>query len=158
MYVRGLYVQRSTAVRAYYQCSFTSMNNIPLKLRQQLEADPYYHQCARQILLGDHVCQGDPIRGRYGRMIEWEHALVHAGKQVQAPFAIVPLCWWAHRGPGATKEVNVWIALNRASGDEIEALSRAVDYTRMRRNLNARYGVPMARLVEDDFGQLAIVY
>lgn len=134
------------------------MNNIPKKLRAELEGDPYYHACARQTLLGDHVCQGDPVRGRRGRMIEWEHSLIYASQQVQAPFAIVPLCWWAHRGPGADKRLNVWIALNRASEGELAAISKAIDYSRLRDNLNAVYGRPRAYLIEDAAGQLAIAY
>lgn len=37
------------------------MNNIPKKLQAELEGDPYYGACARQALLGDHVCQRDPV-------------------------------------------------------------------------------------------------
>lgn len=119
------------------------MNNIPLQLRQDLEADAFYGSCARQDALHDHECQGDPVRGRAGRMIEWEHALIYAGRQVQKRYAIVPLCWYVHRGPGQDKEINIWIALNRGSQEELLELSAkgGRDYFRYRGFLNARYGV-----------------
>lgn len=119
------------------------MTTIPKKQRAEMEQDPFYHTCARNEALHDHECQGDPIRGAYGRMIEWEHALISKGRKVQKRFAIVPICWWSHRGPGLNKEINVWIALNRASDDELLELSRlgGRDYFRYRHYLNGKFGV-----------------
>lgn len=119
------------------------MNNIPKKLAASLEADPFYHRCARRDALLDHECQGDPVRGAYGRVVEWEHALIYANRQVQKRYAIVPLCWWAHRGPGQDKELAVWIAVNRATDEELLELSAkgGRDYFRYRGYLNARFGV-----------------
>ncbi|MBX4216153.1 hypothetical protein KW797_04360 [Candidatus Parcubacteria bacterium] len=114
------------------------MNNIPLTLRATLAEDPFYRTCARQVALHDHVCAPDPLRPR--KLIEWEHALYYAGKQLQARFAIVPLCWYVHRGPGAVKVINEWIALNRASDKELHSLSKAVDQFRRRAYLNSIYG------------------
>lgn len=108
-----------------------------MKLRKKLAANPFYKRCARNEALDDHQCQPDP---RTGRMIEWEHALIHAGCQVQLEFAIVPLCWWAHRGPGLVKEKNIWIALNRATDNEIVSISKAQDYFQYRAFLNKKYG------------------
>lgn len=129
-------------------------------MRANLEADPTYHVCMRRIALDDHECQGDPVRGRYGRMIEWEHALTYAGKQVQKRYAIVPLCWWAHRGPGQNKEINVWLALNRASQEEMLELSAkgGRDYFLYRGYLNRKYKTPaLARLLECG-DEMAIAY
>lgn len=119
------------------------MNNMPKKLRDDLEMDPFYHRCARKDALDDHECQGDPIRGPRGRAIEWDHALIFAGKQVQKKFAIVPLCWYAHRGPGQYKAISEWISLNRATDDELLEISHkgGKDYFRYRAVLNARFGV-----------------
>jgi hypothetical protein len=61
---------------------------------------------------------------------------------VQKKFAIVPLCWWAHSGPGLVKEINVWIAVNRATEEELAALSKVVNYERMKKYLNEKYGAP----------------
>lgn len=105
-----------------------------------MDLEPYYHRCARQDALHDHECAPNPLNGR---LIEWEHALIFAGKKVQKRFAIVPLCWWAHSGPGLVKEINVWIALNRATDGELLELSSggARDYFRIRAALNKKYGV-----------------
>ena len=113
------------------------MNNIPPKLRNELAADPDYQTCMRRDWLNAHICQPDPATGK---LIEWEHAIIHAGKQVQQRFAIVPICWWAHRGPGLVKEINVWIALMRATDEQLRPLSRAVDLIRERKRLNDIYG------------------
>ena len=39
------------------------------------------------------------------------------------------------------KEINVWIALNRATDEELKKYSKAIDYIRMREVLNKKYGV-----------------
>ncbi len=122
------------------------MNNIPRKLRLTLAADPYYRTCARLGLHG-HVCAG---------RITWEHALIFSGKQVQSRFAIVPLCAKSHAvdrfqdGGDLNKEVNAWIALNRASKEEIRGISRAVDYKAVLRRLNGKYGVYQEPVIESE--------
>ncbi len=113
------------------------MNNIPKTLREDMALDPYYKMCARNALLGDHICRPDPLTDK---LIDWEHALIYGGKQIQKKWAIVPICWWAHRGPGLVKEINVWIALNRATYADLYSISKAVDYIKMRDYLNNKYG------------------
>lgn len=113
------------------------MNNMPLKLRRDCASDIFYTRCARQDALHDHVCAASPLTGK---LIEWEHAIIFANNQVQQKFALVPLCWWAHSGPGLKKQINVWIALNRATDEEIVSISRAVDYFRVRALLNKQFG------------------
>lgn len=115
------------------------MNNMPAKLRRECADDPQYATCLRQTALHDHFCQPDP---RNGKMIEWEHAIIHAGKQVQEKWAVIPICWYVHRGDGLVKEINVWLALNRATDEELRRHSRAIDYIRYRERLNKKYGAP----------------
>lgn len=117
-----------------------TMTTIPKKMRESMALEPYYHVCARREALHDHECQRDPLNPR--KDVEWEHALIYAGQKVQKRFAIVPLCWWAHRGPGENKEINVWIALNRASEAELLELSHkgGKDYFLTRSYLNRKYG------------------
>lgn len=110
---------------------------MPAQLRQECASDAFYHRCARNDALHDHECGPNPLNGK---PIEWEHALIFGANQVQRKFAIVPLCWRAHSGPDLDKEINVWIALNRASESELRDISKAVDYPRMRARLNAKYG------------------
>lgn len=113
------------------------MNNMPLALRNQLAVDPEYKTCLRNVLLRDHTCSADPVTFK---LIEWEHAIIFASKQVQLRWAIVPICWYVHRGPGLVKEINVWLALNRASDEELMQISKAVNFIRERKRLNDIYG------------------
>lgn len=130
------------------------MNNIPKVLRAEMAADPFYGRCARQDALHDHECQRDPLRP--GQAVEWEHTLSYANRQVQRRFAIIPICWWAHRGPGLNKEINIWITLNRGSDEEILEFSRkgGRDYFLYRGYLNKKYGV--YNLVENPVETLGI--
>ncbi len=111
---------------------------IPKKMREEMDAMPYYHQCARNEALNDHVCFPDPVRGR---LIEWEHAMIHGSRKVNEIWAIVPICWWAHRGPGLVKEINQWLALNRASDEDLDKYERH-DWRQRRQYLNGKYGIP----------------
>ncbi len=83
------------------------MRPIPTKLRSQLAADPFYKVCARA---------GPDCHGR----ITWEHALLWGGKQLNKPWAIIPLCMRHHLGAGLDKRLNQKIALNRATPEDLE--------------------------------------
>lgn len=113
---------------------------IPKKLRADMNLEPFYHSCARREALHDHECAPNPITRR---LIEWHHALKYAGKKVQKRYAIVPLCWWTHEGPGKDDAIGAWIALNRASDEEILELSHkgGRDYFQYRHFLNKKFGV-----------------
>ncbi len=115
------------------------MNNIPPKLREEMANDPIYQLCLRKELLDDHVCEPDPLTGK---LIEWEHVINFGGPQLQRKWAIIPICWLVHRGGKLNKEINRWIALNRATPEELKAVSKAIPYLNMRERLNKIYGVP----------------
>lgn len=99
--------------------------------------DPYYKVCARAGLHG-HICDG---------RITFEHVLIYAGRQVQEYWAIIPLCECGHSVDhyqdmgDLNKSINVWIALNRATDDELRKYSKAVNYIQLRATLNLQYGV-----------------
>lgn len=112
------------------------MNKIPPKLRQEMADDPYYKRCARADIFNDHICRPDPLSGK---MIEWEHTLTFKGSQLQKKWAIIPICWLVHRGGMMVKEINVMIALNRATETELNEISVAVDYVALRDRLNKKY-------------------
>lgn len=109
---------------------------IPVKLREKMAKLPEYHDCLRRVLLRDHVCSPDPVSGK---LIEWEHTLTYAGKQIQEMWAIIPICWWSHRGPGLNKAINRWIALNRATDKELEKYRKA-NFIQMKNGLNETFG------------------
>lgn len=115
------------------------MNNIPPKLRAEMVSDYEYSTCLRHRVLLDHMCQPDPISGK---LIEWEHVITFAGRQLQKKWAIIPICWLVHRGGKLDKEINEWISLNRATDDELREVSKATDYIHKRTHLNRKYGTP----------------
>lgn len=84
---------------------------MPTKLRAQIAADPRMQICARA---------GSECGGR----ITWEHAITYAGKQVQEAWAIIPLCWFHHLGPGLDKAWNIRFAMTRATPEDIEKYPR----------------------------------
>lgn len=112
------------------------MRPIPPQLRKEMDADAYYHQCARHEALRDHECRPDPLTGK---LIEWEHAIIFAGRQLNEKWAIVPICWLVHRGGYMVKEINEWLALRRAPKGRLKELSKAVDYEQKLRYLNQKY-------------------
>ena len=135
-------------------------STIPKKMRVEMQLDTFYHTCARREALHDHECERDPLNQQ--KPVEWEHALYYAGSKVQEKFAIVPICYWAHRGAGMNKQINEWIALNRATNDELLELSRkgGKDYFIYRSYLNKRYGVynPVEKYVEKGVHNAGINY
>lgn len=99
-----------------------------------MDSMPFYHMCA---LRGYGECEG---------RITWEHAIIFAARQLNLLWAIVPLCE-RHHGVGRwmdagtlDKNRNVWVALNRATEEELRAVSKAKDWLRERARLNAIYG------------------
>ena len=115
------------------------MRPIPPKLRAEMQSDPFYKICIRCKLLKDHVCEANPLNGQ---LIEWEHVIIYAGKQLNEKWAIIPICYLVHRGGLLNKEINLWIALNRATDAELQSISKATDYIRERERLNKIYGIP----------------
>lgn len=101
-------------------------NNIPLDLRAQLEADPYYKHCAISLVMGPKI--------------DWHHNLIYAGRQVQARFCIIPLSNVVHEEIVFHKEEVDWIMVNRATDEELVHYSKVIDYLRMRDVLNQKYG------------------
>ncbi len=100
--------------------------------------DPYYGQCCRSAT------------GECNGRITWEHAIIYAGRQLNEKWAIIPLCAYHHSvdqhqdGDGLNKELNIAIALNRATNAELFAISKATDYMRMRSNLNLKYSLGLS--------------
>ena len=113
------------------------MNNTPKKLNDEMSRDPAYQICMRFGWFG-HTCGGRNTR---------EHSIIVAGKQLQKIFAILSICAKGHGvdfyqdGGDLDKEIHLWIALNRASDQELLEISKVIDYQREKKRLNAKYGV-----------------
>jgi len=76
-----------------------------------------------------------------------EHALIFAGKQIEEEWAVIDLCEYHHDvglyqdAGNLEKEKNIWIALNRATEDQLKKYSNVRDLVQLRTMLNKRYGV-----------------
>ncbi len=110
------------------------MRKIPNKMREEMANDSYYNTCSR---LEDGGCGG---------RITWEHAVIFAGRQLNEKWAIIPMCE-RHHGVGTyqdggilDKQRNLHIALNRATDQELEAISKSIDYKQLRDRLNIEHG------------------
>ena len=120
------------------------MRVISAKVRKQISEDPGYRVCMLKAYPA-HVCGGRLTR---------EHALIHAGRQVDAKFAIISCCAKGQEvdeyqdAHTMDKDLNRWVALNRASDEELVDLSKVIDYRRMRDRLNSIYGEYVAPVVE----------
>ena len=118
------------------------MRPIPLKTRKEIKSDPFYKTCARAE---DGSCQG---------RITIEHALIYAGRQINEKWALIPLCEYHHAvdkhqdGGDLNKEKNIWIALNRATNEQLHVLSKAINYIEYKKRLNDTYGFPPCILRE----------
>lgn len=125
-------------------------STIPLADRKEWAKDPFYSVCALKGHHG-HECGGK---------ITWEHAMIYGGKKMQTKWSVIPLCERAHavnsfQDAGTMiKELNQWVALNRATDDELRAISKAVDYIHMRKYLNGKYGVWTAPKAEANINYL----
>jgi hypothetical protein len=113
------------------------VSGIPATIKKQIDSLPFYKVCAKAHLK-DHTCSGK---------ITLEHAVEFAGKRLNELWAIIPLCEYGHSvnthldGGDLNKEINLWIALSRASGGDLIAVSKAVNYTRELDRLTKKYGV-----------------
>lgn len=94
-----------------------------------MAADPYMKKCYRY---DEGKC--------YGR-VEWEHAIIFQGRQLNERWSIIPCCLFHHRGNGLNKEMNKWCALTRATIEELVKLSKA-NFIQERKYLIAKYGYP----------------
>lgn len=102
------------------------MRPIPIKLRSEIESDPFYKQCC--------------ITGRNDEKIEWHHNLIFGGRQINEKFCILPLAQSIHERIIAYKEKCDWIMLNRATDEELKKYSKAVDLFDRRERLNKKHG------------------
>lgn len=139
----------------------TRQSTIPDKLRKEMAEDPFYKTCCLygQVLNGTkHECKGN---------VTWEHTLIYAGSKIQEKWAIIPLCekyhgvnWYQDSGY-LVKEVNVWVALNRATYEDLKRFSKAVNYVRERDRLNNLYGtysqmIPPPALIQSPYQNVLV--
>jgi hypothetical protein len=88
------------------------MRKVSKKVKEELLERE--EKCERYEYFHDHVCQG---------RLTWEHAIIYAGRQVDAAWAIIKICAWAHDvdqfqdGHHLDKDKNEFIALRKLTFD-----------------------------------------
>jgi len=96
---------------------------IPIKLRKELEDDPFMEQCIYE------GCTNVP---------EFEHAMIFANRQVNKKWAIVPCCYYHHRGDGLDKDFNKYCALIRATDEDLAEFPKS-DFPQQKIYLTSKY-------------------
>lgn len=100
-----------------------------------MQADPFYSRCC--LTHGGRVTPNVFDQDR----IEWHHTHIYAGKQIQKKWAIIPVVKRLHdKMVGEVNDRCDWIALNRATDEELMEFERANLITK-RDRLNKKYGV-----------------
>lgn len=109
------------------------MRAISQRVRRIIDSDEFYRICSRWA------------DGNCSQCVTMEHTLIYAGSQIDEHWAIIPLCEY-HHGVGnyqdrgdLQKEKNVWIALNRATDEELLKYPKR-DFLKEKSNLNKKYG------------------
>ena len=118
------------------------MRKISTELRDELADDPYYKKCARLAKFDDHICKPNPMTGQ---LIEWEHCFIYGHKQINERWSIIPLCWLVHSGGQLDKHKNEYIALLRATSQDLEKYPRR-DWAQYLKFLEAKF-------IHNDFKQ-----
>lgn len=107
---------------------------IPKKLRDELEADPYYRRC----------CLTGAVSGP-GVVIQWHHnfeTYMHGNKgRLNEKWCILPVLKSVHEKANRTevRELLDWVMLNRADEETLRKYSKAVDLVHKRDWLNKKY-------------------
>jgi|SRR5882757_5610643 len=84
------------------------MRPIPKEMKEIMAADPFYKECCSR----NSTCKG---------RIEWHHVFIYAGRQINEPWAIIPLCKHHHdlvSSSSEFKEQCELISLKRASSSD----------------------------------------
>lgn len=105
-----------------------SKSKIPVKLRAEMDADPWMHRCC--------------VTGATLGKIDWHHNLIFAGKQVNERWCILPLSKRVHDRANRkdVRDILDWIMLNRAKPSDLGKYSKAIDLVARCRHLNMKFG------------------
>jgi len=100
---------------------------IPLKLREEMDRDPYYHICC--------------VTGVRNVKIEWHHNFKWEGERLNEKWCILPLAQYVH-DKARTRKVKDYldyIMLNRASESTLKKYSKGENLIEKRDRLNKYY-------------------
>lgn len=93
---------------------------IPAYLRSKLAQDKFMSQCC----VMDETCWG---------RIEWNHHFQYAGRRMNEPWGILPMCQSHHIREAQFRDELDRIMVSRATEDELAPFCKAKDYIRIKR-------------------------
>lgn len=111
------------------------MRKISEEDKEYINADKFFKRCIRHK---EGTCKG---------RITIDHVLTFGSKQIAELWNYIPVCEYHHgvehyQDCGALdKEINKWAALNRATDLELMPYCKAINYIKMREQLNRKYGI-----------------
>ena len=104
------------------------MRPIPPKLKKQLAADPFMKFCIKDS------------EGDCDKPINWHHAFIYRGRQVNEPWALLPVCAYHHRPGVLDNDYAQFIGMRRATYADLAKYPR-VDWEQLKIYLRKKYGV-----------------
>lgn len=112
------------------------MRSIPIKMREELASDPEMKICIYQDQEApNHACGG---------RIEFEHAFIYAGRQINEIWAIVGCCTAHNRSNVMVKDYNRYRAIlkarERGFWEEVKAKYPKFNWEQEFNHLNKKYG------------------
>ena len=107
---------------------------IPKDVVLQLKRDPFMQQCC--------VCERDP---------QWHHNFEYGRKAINEAWCILPLCHEHHQIVRQVpfRRLLDWAMLNRATAEDLQRYSRAMDYKSRLKWLNGIFGEFSPRNMRD---------
>jgi hypothetical protein len=99
---------------------------IPEDVQNELSESPRMKICC----VANEKCAG---------RIEWHHAMTFQSRRIQKAFAIVGICAYHHLHEAGCADRILRVCLNLATDEELEEISKAIDYKAMRDRLNLQY-------------------
>lgn len=121
------------------------MRPIPPKMRQEMADDSYYQVCAWHR------------KKHPNKRLQWHHNLIHAGRQVNRKWAILPLCQEIHEivSRREVREYLDWVMLSRAPENELEEFGLTEKRNRLRKIYENQKNRPI--LHDNQNGNLATI-
>ena len=96
---------------------------IPPKIRAKLSEDHFMKECCLQ----SEECSG---------VIQWHHHLKFAGKRVNEPWCILPVCKYHHDKEAMYKSLLDAVMCQRATYDELAPYCKAINYQAIKAELD----------------------
>ena len=118
------------------------MRPIPIALRNKIAANPFMQRCVHKAHTGCNGCEGP---------IQWEHAFCYENRQINEEWNIIPCCRKHNAGvSGEEKEFNRYIALERATLSDLNAMFPKRDWQQEYERLKYKFSYTPSNIFNND--------